>query len=342
MAMVLGAVLVLFGCARGAPEVFVAAPCPVCPEGGSANVLVLGNQRQAGMSDRETIIGSTAHLAAQLCAKLVAPLPCHSLNGRHGVSLSCRMEWVDFFSLVDGSGEQVLVEGGSHGAVVGRGAAYAQLRSSTGAEAAAALEAALAYARNGTRFVWRLETLFYVWRDELSDRARELRVAWTGRPDWRRGTLPLVAPPGLCAMGMSPRIGALVRRAATLAGAAFDALHVRRTDAQRECSTHVDDDVRAYLECADGLRRAKLMLLFTDESSSAYKERVLGLDALRRDGRSAGDGDAVVAAALVNRTDARDANSAATISLVGKQLMGLAASRFEMSRSTCRSRVGKG
>lgn len=77
--------------------------CPSCP--GPKNLLVLGDQMHAGLSDRETIIGSTGLLATRLCARLVAPLPCRMLNGRHGLSVSCRLDWTDFFALVDDDGD---------------------------------------------------------------------------------------------------------------------------------------------------------------------------------------------------------------------------------------------
>ena len=39
-----------------------------------------------------------------------------------------------------------------------------------------------------------------------------------------------------------------------LAGAGFDALHLRRTDAAHDCPTDPDEDVAPYMECVDALR----------------------------------------------------------------------------------------
>ena len=208
----------LSGSSVAAPEAWVAPPCPACgPFGETGSLVVLGNQRAAGMSDRETIIGSMGHLASQLCARLVAPQPCVSLNGRHGVSLSCRVDWGDFFSLRDGRGGDVIAGGGEAAALEAAAAAFpVQLASGTGREAVAALDVALRCARNGTRFAWRLSNVFYGWRDALSDRAKALGLPWTGRPDWRRYTLPLAPTRGLCEMAMAPRVAELTRAAATL------------------------------------------------------------------------------------------------------------------------------
>ena len=329
------------GAAAAVHDAWVAPPCPACARG-RGNVLLLGNQKAAGMSDRETIIGSMGHLAAQLCGRLVAPQPCVSLNGRHGVRLSCRLDWADFFALEDGAGEAVIARGGGDADALEAAARAApvQLASRSGAEAVAALDAALACVANGTTFAWRFSGVFYGWRDALSDAAKRRRVPWTGRPDWRRYTLPLAPRRGLCEMAMAPRVATLVRRAATLAGAAFDALHLRRTDAAHECPTDPDRDVAPYLDCAATLRRSPLLLLFSDETSERYLARIRGLPQLSAGGRSVADGDALVARAVGNDTlGGRDNGGAVTIYLVGKELQGLASTRFEMSRATCRVTV---
>ena len=85
------------------------AGCPAHCAGGPKNLLVLGPQSHAGLSDRETVIGSMGLLALQLCARLVAPLPCHALNGRHGASVSCRLDWADLFELKDANNSDVIV-----------------------------------------------------------------------------------------------------------------------------------------------------------------------------------------------------------------------------------------
>ena len=130
-----------------------------------------------------------------------------------------------------------------------------------------------------------------------------------------------------------------MRQAAALAGEAFDALHVRRTDAKFECPTDPVRDVAPYLECADSLRRSPLLLLFTDETSTTYLRDVYGLSVLTRGGRRVADGDALVRRALANYTDVRDRDLKATVYLVGKELQGLAETRYEMSRATCRATV---
>ena len=83
--------------AKASTELQVAPSCPACLEG-PTNLIILGSQSRAGLSDRETIVGSMGLLATQLCARLVAPLPCHALNGRHGLTVSCRLDWQDFLN----------------------------------------------------------------------------------------------------------------------------------------------------------------------------------------------------------------------------------------------------
>ena len=322
--------------AKASTELQVAPSCPACLEG-PTNLIVLGSQSRAGLSDRETIVGSMGLLATQLCARLVAPLPCQALNGRHGLTVSCRLDWQDFFALVDGRGEKVLLRGADILAAEEGAVNFTRLASSTGQDAAAALEAALRMRDKGVAFVWRISGIYYGWRDAVSIRARELGLAWTGRPDWRRRTLPLA--PGPCDLGVAAHIAGLVQQAAGLAGEPFDALHLRRSDAKFECPTDPERDVATYLNCADSLRRAPMLLVFTDETEPEYLRRIYRLEMLTRADRRAESGEKLVQRALANYTNNRDRGLAATIYLVGKELQGLAKTRFEMSRSTCRTTV---
>lgn len=322
--------------AKASAEVHVAPSCPTSCVG-SKNLIVLGSQSKAGLSDRETIVGSMGLLATQLCAKLVAPLPCNALNGRHGLVVSCNLDWQDFFALVDGRGEEVLLRGVNILAAKKGAVNFTRLASSTGQNPAAALEAALRMRDQGVAFVWDISGIYYGWRDALSDRARELGLAWTGRPDWRRRTLPLA--PGPCDLGVAAHIAGLVQQAARLADNSFDALHLRRSDAKFECPTDPERDVATYLNCADSLRRVPLLLVFTDETEPKYLRRIYRLDILNRAGRQAESGEKLVQRALANYTNNRDRGLAATTYLVGKELQGLAETRFEMSRSTCRTTV---
>mmetsp|Transcript_22284 Transcript_22284/g.76430 ORF Transcript_22284/g.76430 Transcript_22284/m.76430 type:complete len:664 (-) Transcript_22284:67-2058(-) len=321
--------------ANGAdPGELLSVPCPT--DCGASSVILLGDQNRAGFADRQTVVGSMAMLAASLCAKLVAPKPCRALNGKHGVQVHCDVDWADYFD-VFANGSGVILRAADADAVRIRAASLPWLRSADAASAVSALDRAVEHRRRGEAFVWEIDNSFYQWRDALHARARVIGLNWTGKPDFRRRHLPDVVENGVCAVSVSMRIANLTKAAAAAIGGNFDALHLRRTDGRAECATE-PENVAAYLGCAESLRTADDLLLFTDEQSATYLDRVRNLAAVRHKGRVI-DGDAAVLDVLRRAGHDFKQDSGPTHYFVGRQLQGLAGARFDMARATCRTTV---